>query len=172
MTTRTRLTVVLWCALMALGVPACSAPADEGPAAVAPGDEESPADAQAALVAYFAALNEGRFDDAAELYAGNYEALQTVNPDVDADDHARLLERWCTQNGGVCLPIQDVLEGEINADGGIQFVVTLAHADGSTFGIGPCCGEPDSGQRITQFVFLVREIEAAYRVLSLPPYVP
>ncbi|OGO13884.1 MAG: hypothetical protein A2Y93_00430 [Chloroflexi bacterium RBG_13_68_17] len=128
--------------------------------------------AEAIVQGYFAALSEGRFDDAAGLYAGDFEELSAINPDVDPQDHALLFERWCTQNGGVCLPILAIVSRDVLDDGSVRFRVQFSNADGSLFEIGPCCGEVDTGQRTNEFDYVVRRIDGDLRVLQLPPYVP
>jgi hypothetical protein len=130
------------------------------------------AQAEDALTGYFAALAEGRFAEAANVYAGPVASLQANNPDVNPADHASLLERYCTQNGGVCLPVGTYVEGEAPARDTFVFVVQFANPDGTTFVIGPCCGEEDTGQRTRDFTYTVLLLEGEYQVFKLPPYVP
>jgi hypothetical protein len=129
-------------------------------------------EAEGALRSYFDALHDGRFNEAASLYSGDYDQLQADNPDVDPSDRAGLLERWCRQNGGVCLPVQTVVERGLSREGEFTFVVEFANDDGSTFEIGPCCGEVDTGERKREFAYTVRGAEGVLAVLELPPYVP
>jgi hypothetical protein len=128
--------------------------------------------AEAILQEYFRALSEGRFSSAADVYGGDYDELAANNPDIDPEDHAALFNRWCTQNGGVCLPVRDVVSRDVLEDGGIRFRVRFSNPDGSLFEIGPCCGEADTGQRTSEFDFVVRRIGGELKVLQLPPYVP
>ena len=129
-------------------------------------------EAEGALRSYFDALHDGRYNEAASLYSGDYDQLQANNPDVDPTDRAGLLERWCDQNGGVCLRIQAVVERGSSSEGEFTFVVEFANDDGSTFEIGPCCGEEDTGERTRDFAYTVRGTEGVLAVLELPPYVP
>jgi hypothetical protein len=131
-----------------------------------------PDPAAEALAGYFAALHEGRFADGAALYAGSYEVLQDMNPDVEPDDHPALFERYCTQNGGACLPMGAIVARGVSPDGAALFTIQLVAHDGSIFGQGPCCGEPDTADRRTEFAFTVREADGLFRVVELPPYVP
>lgn len=128
--------------------------------------------AEGALRSYFDALHEGRYNEAASLYAGDFVALGTNNPDLDPSDRTGLLERWCKQNGGVCLPLQTVVNRGLSREGEFTFVVEFANDDGSTFEIGPCCGEEDTGARMREFTYTVRSAEGVLTVLELPPYVP
>jgi hypothetical protein len=149
-------------ALLLLTLTACTSPA---PAA-------SLDEAEGALRSYFDALHEGRYNKAASLYGGDYDQLQANNPDVDPSDRAGLLERWCHQNGGVCLRIQSVVERGSSSEGTFTFVVEFANDDGSTFEIGPCCGEEDTGERTREFAYTVQNADGGLAILELPPYLP
>ena len=141
-------------------------------ACVAPTPAPSLDEAEGALRSYFDALHEGRYHEAASLYAGDYAALEANNPDLDPSDRAGLLERWCEQNGGVCLTVLTVVNRGLSTEGEFTFVVEFANDDGSTFEIGPCCGEEDTGERTREFAYTVRSTEGVLAVLELPPYVP
>jgi hypothetical protein len=91
--------------------------------------------------------------------------------DPGVDPAIFLFER-CARDGGVCLPLAAIVASGVAADGAALFTVHFANDDGSIFGQGPCCGEPDAGTRRTEFAFTVREIEGALRTMELPPYVP
>jgi hypothetical protein len=126
--------------------------------------------AESTMRGYFLALSQGRYADAVARYSGAYaEPLISMNPDIDPADRARLFERYCTQNGGVCLPVKDVIR-ILPADIGFIFTVHFANPDGSTFAQGPCCGET-TGEPITEFDVFVSTI-GDDSVLTLPPYVP
>jgi hypothetical protein len=129
-------------------------------------------EAETALSAFFEALAGGRFAEATRRYGGPYDYLQENNPDVDPEDHAALLERWCTQNGGQCLRVLEVLRRERYEGSRFGFTVQFAAPDGGLFEVGPCCGEEDTGQRTSEFLYTVEAIEGGYRILELPPYVP
>lgn len=141
-------------------------------AGCAPSPEETSAQAEAVAREYFSSLSEGRFADAAAVYGGNFEELSAINPDLDPLDQAGLLERWCRQNGGVCLPIREVVSRDVLEDGAIRLRVQFSNPDGSLFEIGPCCGEVDTGQRTNEFDYVVRSVDGDLRVLQLPPFVP
>ena len=157
--------------LWVLSLLAACAPTPAPPTATATPIPEL-ARAEGALTGYFAALAEGRFAEAANVYAGPVASLQANNPDVNPADHASLLERYCTQNGGVCLPVGTTLQREAPAQDTFVFVVEFANPDGTTFEIGPCCGEEDTGQRTRDFTYTVLLLDGEYQVFKLPPYVP
>ena len=151
--------------------PAASPPAAAPPAAPVPAP--SPAVSAAdTVIAFFAALHDGRFEDAIELFGGSYEVPQGMNPDLGPDRRAALFERYCTRNGGVCLPVERIVASKAEADGAERFTVRFARDDGTVFELGPCCGEPDTGARTLEFVYTVRRVDGAPRVMELPPYVP
>jgi hypothetical protein len=117
------------------------------------------------------------YERAAELYGGSYEILQTMNPDVDPDDHLTLLRHACEGNGFQCQRLREVLSItlETGEDGlpAIVFTVNLMNPDGSLFSLGPCCGEDPSGEPQTEFIFTVKQVaEGEYKVFDLPPYMP
>jgi hypothetical protein len=131
-------------------------------------------EARKALEAYFAALREGRYADAAALFEGETQLLAEWNPDVDPVNHPALFERGCTQNGLVCnLSIASYVEERRISPTDYQFTVELSNPDGSLFSRGPCCGgDPHKSSPETRFAFTVREINGEYQVLDLPVYVP
>ena len=151
---------------------ACAAGVSPTESVSAPPTLDPAAEAEAALREYFTALHEGQYAEAAVFYGGPYDTLQANNPDVDPADHASLLEGWCTRNGGQCLLVQTVLRHEETASESHTFIIQFASQEGGLFEIGPCCGEPDTGQRTTDFAYTVQRIGGVYRVLELPPYVP
>lgn len=154
-------------ALMAACGPASPSPVPPSPTAPAEITQ-----AEAVLIGYFAALAAGDYSNAAEVYAGPTESLEANNPDVNPDDLPRLLERYCTQNGGVCLPVESFLRREAAAADTFVFSVQFANRDGTTFEIGPCCGEEDTGQRTREFTYTVLLLEGEFKVFELPPYLP
>lgn len=130
--------------------------------------------AQATLLAYFDALAGGDYVKAAGLYGGDYEVLVGYNPDVDPADRAMLLERACTTNGFVCLPVKDVSKVEPLAGDLYRITVQFETPEGEVFVRGPCCGEDDqAAQTQSEFDFQVKLTgDNQYLVLDLPVYTP
>jgi len=121
-------------------------------------------------------LAEYTYERAAALYAGSYETLIGMNPNLDPSGHAALLRRACEVNGYRCLLLRDVISSSAWwGQGGavvVYFTVYLADPRGGIFALGPCCGEED-GLPQTWFSFSVQESEdGSFQVLELPPYVP
>ncbi len=157
--------------LLALSLLAACAPTPAAPTATSTPIPEL-AQAERALTGYFAALANARFAEAATVYAGPVASLRANNPDVNPADHASLLERYCNQNGGVCLPVGKYTQRTAPAQDTFVFGVEFANPDGTTFEIGPCCGEEDTGQRTREFTYTVLLLDGEYQVFKLPPYVP
>jgi hypothetical protein len=130
-------------------------------------------DPEAALVAYFAAAGEGRYADAARLYAGSYEVLQGWNPGLPARDTIALWAAACRYNGLVCMPNVEVVGREQAAGDTLRFVVRFRLADGSYFVQGPCCGETEETMPSRrEFTYSVVPHGVGYGVVELPVYVP
>ncbi|HEX9680004.1 MAG TPA: hypothetical protein VGA32_01020 [Anaerolineales bacterium] len=162
--------LALWA--MSLALAAACAPAIPSPTPPSPTEPAELAQAEAVLIGYFAALASGDYANAADVYAGPITMLREYNPDVNPDDVPRLLERYCTQNGGVCLPVESFTRREAVAEDTFIFTVQFANRDATTFEIGPCCGEEDTGQRTRQFNYTVLLLYDGFKIFKLPPYVP
>lgn len=128
--------------------------------------------AREALIGYFAALNEGRYADAAELFGGSLEYPISVNPDVDPGDPAALLEAACTRQLQ-CLRVLSVVEEQAVSDSEFRFLVEFQNADGELFVLGPCCGATEAEMPpVSQFLYTVIKDGDSFRVQELPVYVP
>jgi hypothetical protein len=132
------------------------------------------AQAESALIDCFSALNQGEYAKAASLYGGSYELLQSYNPTLDSEDHAALLKAGCEFNGLMCRPIKEVLSVQTSNPNEIYFEVEFANPDGSTFVLGPCCGETEETMPpLSAFMIEVRcQEDGDCQVQDLPPYVP
>jgi hypothetical protein len=129
--------------------------------------------ARQALLAYFTALNEGRYAEAAGYYGGSYEILTGYNPDVPLEDHETLLEAGCRYNGLQCLKVREILNAEQISPNEFSFTVQFANPDGSLFQRDPCCGEdPAQSPPESQFPYTVIKSGEEFLVLELPVYVP
>lgn len=122
------------------------------------------------LERFLSAMRTGDYATAAELYAGSLDTVIDWNPTVDASDHVALLEAACNQL--LCdLRVRRVLPGLITGDS-YQFWVEFETSAGVPFTRGPCCGDDSSGPPETQFPFTVIAQDGAFRVTTLPVYVP
>lgn len=139
-----------------------------------PGSTDGQQSAEAALLAYFDSLSSGDYAKATGIYGGDYDVLTGHNPDVDPADHAALLERACTVNGFVCLPVKDVLKVEPLAGDIYRITVQFETPEGEVFVRGPCCGEnEETAQTQSEFEFQVKLTgDDQYLVMDLPVYTP
>jgi len=134
---------------------------------------EDLAEAQETLVSFFNFLTDGEFEQAVELYGGDYGPLTDNNPEIDPSDKAALLEAGCTRNGLQCLTVKAIVNVAPLSESDYRFTVEFQNRDGSLFALGPCCGEdPDAFLPFTQFDYLVEKVGDQFKVLDLPVYVP
>jgi hypothetical protein len=129
--------------------------------------------AHQALEDFFQALNRADYASADALYRGEYGTLAGWNPDVDPQDHAKLWERGCQQNGLRCLSVRSASLIDQSGDTFI-FNVEFNNPDGALFVRGPCCGADETEMPPeSQFEFhVVKTAEGKFLVADLPVYVP
>lgn len=148
---------------------ACSNPQP----AASPSATEDFSAAQAALETYLAALNSKDFQTAARLYAGTPDDLRYMNPDLDPQDEAALLEAGCLVNGLQCLALRRVTSRVRVSENEVRFTVEFSTPDGSLFVRGPCCGASET-EMPSQAIFglTVRQEGGDFYVIDLPPLLP
>ena len=129
--------------------------------------------ARQALLAYFTALNAGRYAEAAGYYGGSYEILTGYNPDIQPENHEALLDAGCRYNGLQCLKVREIVKTEQLSPTEFGLTVEFANPDGSLFQRGPCCGEdPAQSPPESQFAYTVVKSDGKFLVQELPVYVP
>jgi hypothetical protein len=131
---------------------------------VARGPQEPAGQALRVLFAYFAALNDGRYSAASQLYGGSYDLLRGYNPDVAANDVSTLLKRACEVNGFQCLKVRGVTRVDTISATEFRLTVMFNNRDGSLF------QHPQNG--LTEFPYTVRldPRDGRMRILELPVY--
>jgi len=147
-------------------------PATQNPNADIGGDDLQ--NAEQALFDFLEELNEGNYKEAAELYAGEYEIMIEHNPDLDPNNHARLIQNACTINGAQCLKVESVALDHKAAVNGYNFLVEFQNEDGTLFVLGPCCGgnETDTPPRSSFTFTVVKDDKGQFLVMDMPPYRP
>ena len=140
----------------------------------APSEDTHEQDARQALVEFFRLLHDGRYQQAAGLYAGSYQWLIDSNPDISPSDTAALLERGCRQNGLMCLEVRSSAVVLMTYPTGYLFRVEFNLDDGTLFVLGPCCGADETEMPpVSTFQYQVLQGEkGSWGVADLPPYVP
>jgi len=58
------------------------------------------------LLQFFDHLHVGRYEEAVNLYGGDYQLLVDQNPETDPADHAALMKNACMYNGYQCLKVK------------------------------------------------------------------
>ena len=121
-------------------------------------------EARGVLERFLHALAVGDYALAAADFSGDLKPLRDLIPAVAPDDDAELLEKYCTQQRGACLPAR-VTGGRALAGRGFEFDVELLEG-----GQPVATGDPLLPQsRRTRFAFRVQHIGIRYYVLDLPP---
>ncbi len=117
-------------------------------------------DPDRALHAYFDALGKKDFATVAELYGGEYETLIGYNPTVPKEDHAKLMDQYCTLNGGNIVKIDQIIDKVKNSDEEYTYTLTFTLMDDTAFRNGKQCE------------YAVKKIDDSFKVMGLPPYTP
>lgn len=129
--------------------------------------------AEQAAIDFFDLLSSGKYQHAAEMYAGDYAGLRDMNPALPENDHAALWRNACRINGFQCLPVHQVLEIEKFSLNEYRLKVQFQNPEGSVFILGPCCGaDEEEMPPIAEFDVYVIERDGNFYVVSLPVYVP
>lgn len=130
--------------------------------------------ARGTLRSFFAYLNQGDYEQAVRLYGGSYEELYYMNPTINPENKAELLESGCQFNGFMCMKVLNESLVEVKETSEFIFEVNFANPDGSLYIMGPCCGasEEVSPPKSNFVIHVICETEDVCRVVDLPPYVP
>ncbi len=118
--------------------------------------------AREALMDYFVALEDGRYQDALEYYGGSFERLQYWFPLIDPDDHLALFAEGC----GLlhCRTIRQVVSEEQLAPTEYRFVVEFVGADDGTFVLTLPGADP-----VSEYTYTVIQQNGQWLVQELPP---
>jgi len=141
--------------------------------AVYSGSTDESSQVVAVLKEFFRTLSLGQYQAASDLYGGDYSVLEEYNPDLNPANHISLLERACTVNGFVCLPVWTVESVQPLSDHSFLVAVTFQNPDGSIYSLDSCCG--GSEEEPGKSVFSLRVAKTAggfWQVMDLPVYEP
>ena len=89
--------------------------------------------AKEALEKYYEYLSSHQYDDAQKLHGSRYEYMIVLNPDVDRNDEALLLEQACDFNGFLCMPVHSVVSSEKLSDNEYEFIIHFMDGNGEIF---------------------------------------
>lgn len=163
-----RLLVASVMALLSLA--ACASPT----AKPNPGPTADVDAARQTLMDLLETLHQGRFEQAAQIYAGDYEAISVFDPSIPLDDHPALLRSACASMNLRCLAPRSAVLKQPAAATEYVFLVEFNNPDGTIFTRGPCCGATET-EMPPESTFEFRVVTAnggKFSVLDLPPYVP
>lgn len=132
--------------------------------------------AKQALTTYFNLLKNKQYNVAVAYHGSGYETLQNWNPDLNPNDHTALLKNGCENNGWQCLKIKNILNERRVSQSEFEFTVQFEKPEWSTgnetiFTQGPCCGRKDTGQRKTNFKYIVKKVNGNFVIMTPPIYV-
>lgn len=119
-------------------------------------------EARRALFDFLISLYHGKYEAAAYYYRGSHDVLKDSNPDVNPNNRAKLFERYCTANGGLCLIPEGMVFKQTDLSDESKFAVSFVTRDFKSVQL--------AGK--SQFEFRVKRVDSDFKVLDLPPYVP
>lgn len=130
--------------------------------------------ARSALTTFFQLLNQREYEQATELYGGDYQGLRDSNPLLGPQDYVALLTNGCEINGLQCLQVKRIVNEQVVSRAEYHFTVEFLNKDDTLFVRSPCCGgsatdfPPES-----QFSYtVIRNCAGKFLVIELPVYVP
>jgi hypothetical protein len=127
-----------------------------------PCDETNLDNPDGVLACYFSSLLDRDFESLYKYFHGTedmYEALSEYNANIDETEHVKLLEAYCTLNGGQVVGIHEIAEKiKVSADEYLYKLILVSDRDGELFLEG----------KIIEFS--VKKINGQFKVTTLPPY--
>lgn len=124
-------------------------------------------EAEAFLIDYFAAAQEGRYQDLAHMYGGSLQALIDWNPPVDPNDAPALFESACNHQLLCDMRVRQVVERVSDIDL-YEFHLEFEDADGNQFVI----QRNDEDPILSTWRYRVVVVDNRYWVMELPVFGP
>lgn len=129
--------------------------------------------AEQTAVAFFKDLSAGRYEKAAEMYAGDYAVLASLTSQIPPEEHVGLWKNGCEISGMQCLPIYRIVNTEKFSLNEFRITVEFRDKASGVFVQGPCCGATvEEMPPVSQFDVYVIERNGSYYVTSLPVLQP
>lgn len=136
-------------------------------------DFESAQAATQALLDYINTLNQGNYIETANLYAGSYELLQSLHPNIEKDNSASLFQAGCEVHGLICnLALRNVISTVAISPDVYRISIELQNPDGTLFSHIVQNNDSSQETKVSQFNYLVQRNNQNYRILTLPAYSP
>jgi hypothetical protein len=125
--------------------------------------------AQNALLAFFADLHAGRYDEAVGHFGGAVD--EYMRAPMTGESVAEYWQHLCEYLW--CLPIAGITEVRQTSADEYIFYAVFMQDDGTRFEIGACCGgDPAANLPIWQFAYPVRLVEGEWKVMRGPLFTP
>ncbi len=109
------------------------------------------------LQSYFDSIANNDFKAVVSLYGGDYDLLQSYNPDISPTDYESLFRNFINHNGGQIVKIEQIHDKKNISDDEFQFDVTFTQ-EGEKFRNG------------LHYTYTVKKINGQWKVMELPPY--
>lgn len=128
--------------------------------------------AREAMLSFFAALAEWRFDDAAALFGGSYDSYTAMDSSISSDQPGMAWQNICQME--FCLPVSDILETRQVASDEFEFLVGFVTDNGIRFDYSICCGNFQPTPVISWFVYSVKvqKVNGNWMVMDGPIPLP
>ena len=140
-------------------------PSGETPAT----DEDA---ARQAMLSFYHALVEWRFDDAAILFGGSYDEYKAMDESISADQPGMAWQNICQME--FCLEVSDILDARQVAPDKYEFLLGFVTANGNRFDYSICCGYFEPVPTETWFVYsvTVERVNGQWLVMGGPRPLP
>ena len=130
--------------------------------------------ARSALITFFDSLYRDDYQTATNYYGGLYNALQSLYPDVDPQDHATLFKTACegSEYAFYCWKLKDIIKQEQISPGRYLFTVRFEDDSGNLLTAGdnktpvPCLPTEECPR--SQFAYTILKVEDEFLVQELP----
>ena len=122
--------------------------------------------AREAMLSFYAALAEWRFEDAAKLFGGSYDEYIAQDASISPDQPGMAWQNICTME--FCLAVSDILDTRQVAPDEYEFLVGFVTENGSRFDYSICCGNFQPTPVVTWFVYSVKvqKVNAQWLVMG------
>jgi hypothetical protein len=128
--------------------------------------------AREAMLSFFHALVEWRFDDAAALFGGSYDQYIALDEAISADQPGMAWQDICQME--FCLEVSDILETRMDGPDRYNFLVGFVTGNGIRFDYSICCGYFTPVPSETWFVYSVpvERVNGQWKVMGGPRPLP
>ena len=140
-------------------------PSGETPAT----DEDA---ARKAMLSFFAAVAERRYEDAASWFGGSYDEYKALDDSISSDQPGMAWQNICQME--FCLTVSDILDTRQVAPDEYEFLLGFVTDNGIRSDYSICCGYFQPTPSVEWFVYsvIVKNVNEQWRVMSGPRPLP